>query len=178
MKLMSVRTGSLAPLLACLIVPGFLTGCTQSEPTPAPSAVVAEEEPILSVYNWVEYIDPEALHSFERETGIKVVYDTYDGNETLAARLDEHHYDLVFPSARPWAARFVADQRLLKLDKGQLDGLGQIDAQIIHGLTEVDPGNRYLVPYLWGTTGLAVETDKGPRDSRRAGRTRQLEPAV
>ncbi len=160
MKPMSVSTGSLASLLACFLVPALLAGCSQPEPPKAQPAPVAEEEPILSVYNWADYIAPEALHSFERETGIKVVYDTFDGNETLAARLDEHHYDLVFPSARPWAARFVADQRLLKLDKGQLEGLGQIDAQLIHGLAEVDPGNRYLVPYLWGTTGLAIDTAK------------------
>jgi len=136
-----------------------LASCSGDPPasTPTAPAATAAEEPLLNVYNWAEYMAPEALSAFERETGIKVVYDTFDGNESLADQLGQGRYDLVFPSARPWAARFIADNRLRKLDKGTIDGLGRIDAELIHGLSEIDPGNQYLVPYLWGTTGLAID---------------------
>lgn len=142
-------------LLAGLII--GLSACSDSAPPEAVNDAPTPEEPVLKVYNWFDYIAPDVLQQFERETGIKVVYDTFNQNDTLALRINDGQYDLMFPSARPWAARFVAEGKLQKLDKSRLDGLGRIDAGVVIGLGEIDPGNHYLVPYLWGTTGLAVD---------------------
>ncbi|WP_170113090.1 extracellular solute-binding protein [Ahniella affigens] len=134
-----------------------LGACAETEPSKANSSGPPPEEPVLQVYNWFDYMEPGVLQQFERETGIKVVYDTFNQNDTLAAQIDKGQYDLMFPSARPWAARFVAEGKLQKLDKSRLEGLGRIDAGVVLGLGEIDPGNHYLVPYLWGTTGLAID---------------------
>lgn len=148
------------PLGSGAVLAGVLLMTASCSAPPDPSAVSSPsvgEEPVLHVYNWIDYMAPEVLQQFERETGIKVVYDTFNQNDTLAAQIDQGRYDLMFPSARPWAARFVADGKLQKLDKAKIEGLGRIDAEVVLGLSEIDPGNRYLVPYLWGTTGLGVD---------------------
>lgn len=147
----------LAWALAATICLLGLPGCGDQTEAPTSPGATDSEEPVLHVYNWIDYIAPEVLQQFERETGIKVVYDTFTQNDTLAGQIDQGRYDLMFPSARPWAARFIADGKLQKLDKSQLEGLGRIDAEFVLGLSEIDPGNHYLVPYLWGTTGLAVD---------------------
>lgn len=149
------RTATRRLLLAGLFV--GLSACSDSAPPDTANVSPPPEEPVLKVYNWIDYIAPEVLQQFERETGIKVVYDTFNQNDTLALRIDDGQYDLMFPSARPWAARFIAEGKLQKLDKSRIDGLGRIDAGVVIGLGEIDPGNHYLVPYLWGTTGLAID---------------------
>ena len=72
-------------------------------------AASAAEEPALHVYNWSDYITDEALERFQDQSGIKIVYDVYDGNEVLEAKLlaGRSGYDLVFPTARPFAQRHI-----------------------------------------------------------------------
>jgi putrescine transport system substrate-binding protein len=131
----------------------FLISCGQQE---------TAEEPVVYVYNWSDYIAEESITQFQESTGIKVIYDTYDSNEFLEAKLltGSTGYDLIFPSARPFAQRHIAEGRYASLDKSKLPGLTNIDPAILNGLSDVDPGNLHIVPYMWGTTGLGINIKK------------------
>lgn len=116
----------------------------------------AQEEKVLNIYNWSDYIAPDTIANFEKETGIKVHYDVYDSNETLEAKLLAGHsgYDLVVPSASPYLARQAASGVYRKIDKQALKNYGNLDPQILAAAANADPGNQYGVPYMWGTTGF------------------------
>ncbi|MCB1791537.1 MAG: polyamine ABC transporter substrate-binding protein [Gammaproteobacteria bacterium] len=123
---------------------------------------VAAEEAVLNVYNWSDYIADEVLEQFQNETGIKVVYDVYDSNEVLEAKLLAGHsgYDLVFPTARPFAQRHVKAGIYQALDKAKLGNYGNLDPVILRGLVDIDADNAHLVPYMWGTTSLGRNVAK------------------
>ena len=112
----------------------------------------------VNVYNWSDYVAEDTIDSFEQSTGIDVNYDVYSENETLEAKLTAGGagYDVVFPSARPFAQRQIATGLYMPLDKTKLPNLQHMDADIMEGLADIDPGNRHVVPYMWGTTGLGV----------------------
>ena len=128
----------------------------------------AAEERVLNIYNWSDYIDPKVLDAFTRETGIKVVYDTYDNNEILETKLlaGRSGYDIVVPSG-PYLQRLIKAGAFLPLDKGKLKNLGNLWPEIATRLAVYDPGNAYAVDYMWGTTGIgynlaAVRERLGP----------------
>ena len=123
---------------------------------------VYAEEPVLHVYNWSDYIADEALAQFQAESGIKVVYDVYDSNEVLEAKLLAGHsgYDLVFPTARPFAQRHIKAGIYQALDKSRLSNSANLDPVIMQGLLDVDPDNAHLVPYMWGTTSIGYNRAK------------------
>ena len=110
----------------------------------------------LNIYNWSDYIAPDTVSRFEKETGIKVNYDVYDSNDTLEAKLLAGHsgYDLVVPSASPYLARQILAGVYQKIDKSKLKNYANLDPQILAAAAHADPGNQYGVPYLWGTTGI------------------------
>lgn len=112
----------------------------------------------VNVYNWSDYVAEDTIEGFEQSTGIDVNYDVYSENETLEAKLTAGGagYDVVFPSARPFAQRQIATGLYMPLDKTKLPNLQHLDPDIMEGLADIDPGNRYVVPYMWGTTGLGV----------------------
>jgi len=114
------------------------------------------EEPVLHVYNWSDYIAPDTIAGFTKETGIRVTYDVYDSNEVLEAKLLAGHsgYDIVVPSASPYLGRQIKAGALRPLDKSKLPGLDSLDPRIMALVAELDPGNRYGVPYLWSVTGI------------------------
>ena len=116
----------------------------------------AAEAPQLHVYNWSDYIAPDTIANFEKETGIAVTYDVYDGNEVLEAKLLAGHsgYDVVVPSASPYLARGRQAGDLLPLDKAKLPGLKNLDPRLLAVAATADPGNAYGVPYLWSVTGI------------------------
>lgn len=123
---------------------------------------------VVHFYNWSNYIAPGVLDDFTRETGIKVVYDTFDANETLEARLlaGKSGYDVVVPTAY-FLQRQIAASILTKLDKSRLPNLAHVWPEIAARLAVYDPGNQYAVNYMWGTTGIgynlkAVEKVLGP----------------
>lgn len=150
----------LAPL-ACAIL--LLTACGGKPSANADAAKPAgPEEQVLNVYNWSDYVAADTIENFEKATGIKVNYDVYSENETLETKLTagSSGYDLVFPSARPFAQRQIKAGLYLPLDKAKLPNLSHLDPSILQGLADIDPGNAYVVPYMWGTTGLGINVDK------------------
>jgi putrescine transport system substrate-binding protein len=124
-------------------------------------ASAQEEEKILNIYNWSDYIADDTIANFEKETGIKVRYDVFDSNEILHAKLvaGKTGYDVVVPSS--YWAKIQADGGLLrKLDKAQLPNLKNMDPSIQAQLAALDPGNQYLVNWLWGYTTVGINVDK------------------
>lgn len=129
--------------------------------TLAASSAQAQEEKVLNVYNWSDYIAVDTIQNFEKETGIKVRYDTYDNNEILHAKLvaGKTGYDVVVPSST--FARLQIDGGLLtKLDKAQLPNLKNLDPDIQAQIANIDPGNEHLVNWLWGYTTIGINTAK------------------
>jgi putrescine transport system substrate-binding protein len=138
-------------------------------------AACAAEASELHVYNWSDYIAPDTIANFTKETGIAVTYDVYDGNEVLEAKLlaGQSGYDIVVPSASPFMAREIKAGAFLALDKSKLSNLRNLDPAMLALAAEADPGNTYGVPYLWSVTGIgynkalvakAIGND-GPRDT-------------
>jgi putrescine transport system substrate-binding protein len=116
----------------------------------------------LNIYNWSDYIAEDTLARFEQQSGIKVVYDVYDSNEVLEAKLLAGHsgYDLIFPTARPFAERHIRAGLYQPLDKSKLPHFDNLDPVIMRSLADIDPGNQHLVPYMWGTTGIGYNVKK------------------
>ena len=122
----------------------------------------------VNFYNWSNYVAPGVLEDFTRETGIKVVYDTFDANETLETRLlaGKSGYDLVVPTAY-FLQRQITAHVFQKLDKSKLPNLANAWPVVTERLATYDPGNVYAANYMWGTTGIgynvkAVQKILGP----------------
>ncbi|MGE4528546.1 MAG: polyamine ABC transporter substrate-binding protein [Rhodospirillaceae bacterium] len=117
---------------------------------------------VVHLYNWSDYIAEDTLETFTKETGIKAVYDVYDSNEVLEAKLlaGKSGYDVVFPTARPFAMRQIKSGLYQKLDKSKLPNLKNMDPGLMKALASIDPGNAHGVPYMWGTTGIGINVDK------------------
>jgi len=122
----------------------------------------AAEEKVLNVYNWSDYIAPDTLSKFTAETGIKVNYDVYDSNEILEAKLmaGSSGYDVVFPSASPFAARQIKSGIYRKLDRSKLPNWNKLSAATMKALSRTDPGNEHVVPYMIAGTGIGYNVKK------------------
>ncbi len=144
--------------LACAAVIA-LAACGGAGDGKSPATTAAEEK-VLNVYNWADYIGETTIADFEKKTGIKVTYDTYDSNEVLETRLLTGHtgYDVVFPSAN-FLERLIKAGVFLKLDKSRLPNLKNMDPDIMQRVAAHDPGNQYSITYLWGTIGLGYNPD-------------------
>ncbi len=116
---------------------------------------------IVNVYNWSDYVDPAVLDDFTRETGIRVVYDTYDSNETLETKLlaGKTGYDIVVPSAT-FLQRQIQVGVYQKLDKAKIPNLRNLSGDVMGRLAVYDPGNQFAVNYMWFTTGIAYNVGK------------------
>jgi putrescine transport system substrate-binding protein len=125
------------------------------------TAAAQEEEKILNVYNWSDYIAEDTIANFEKETGIKVRYDVFDSNEILHAKLvaGKTGYDIVVPSSY-WAKIQADGGLLMKLDKSKIPNLKNLDPAIEQQLAVLDPGNQYLVNWLWGYTTVGINVEK------------------
>jgi putrescine transport system substrate-binding protein len=134
----------------------------QTGATPAQPSTQDSSDKVVYVFNWSDYVAEDTLANFEAETGIKVVYDTYDGNEMLETKLlaGSSGYDVVFPSARPFAQRHIQAGVYATIDKAALNNYGNLDPALLAGLEDVDAGNAHTVPYMWGTTGLGINVAK------------------
>ena len=122
------------------------------------SAVWAGGEVV--VYNWSEYMPDDVLRQFKDETGIKVIYSTYDSNEAMYAKvklLGAKGYDVVVPSTY-FVNKMRGEGLLAPLDKSKLSNLKHLDPSLLD--KPYDPQNRYSVPYMWGGTGIIVDAAK------------------
>jgi putrescine transport system substrate-binding protein len=135
-----------------------LTACGADQ---AVSPASDSDESVLHVLNWADYIGESSIRDFEARTGIKVVYDVYDSNEMLSTKLltGNSGYDVVFPSGE-YLARDIPADVFLPLDKSKLTNLSHLDPAITKIAGTYDPGNRYAIPYLWGTTGIGYNPEK------------------
>jgi putrescine transport system substrate-binding protein len=116
---------------------------------------------IVNVYNWSDYIDPAVLAAFTRETGIEVRYHTFDANEMLETKLltGNSGYDLVVPTAY-FLERQIGASVFLPLDMQRLPNSRNLWPEITQRLATYDPGNRFAVNYMWGTTGIGYNVRK------------------
>ncbi|RZT93824.1 polyamine ABC transporter substrate-binding protein [Rivibacter subsaxonicus] len=149
MKHMSLRRA--AGILGLVAAAGLL----------ATAPARAEEEKVLNVYNWSDYIAEDTLKNFEKETGIKVRYDNFDNNEIVHAKLvaGKTGYDVVVPSS--YWAKLQADGGLLqKLDKSKLPNMKNLDPALQEQLAKLDPGNQFQSNWLWGFTTVGINVDK------------------
>ncbi len=122
----------------------------------------AREPPTLNIYNWSDYIAPGVIPQFERQTGIQVVYDTYDSNETLDAKLKAGHsgYDIAVPSLMPYLAEQIRAGIYRPLDKAKLPNLRHLDPAIVARMTVADPAHAYAVPWMTGTNGIGLNVGR------------------
>jgi len=124
----------------------FMAGC----------GTESDDDNIVIVYNWGEYIDPDMLELFEEETGIRVVYDEFETNETMFPKVDvgAAEYDVICPSDY-MISKMIQNDLLMELDFDHIPNAKQnIGAQYWQQSEGFDPGNRYSVPYCWGTVGI------------------------
>ncbi|MGZ7176763.1 polyamine ABC transporter substrate-binding protein [Burkholderia gladioli] len=115
----------------------------------------------LNVYNWSDYIAKDTIPNFEKQTGVKVRYDNYDSDDTLQAKLltGNSGYDIVVPTSN-YAGKQIAAGIFAPLDKTKLPNLKNLDPQLMALVAGADPGNKYVVPWAYGTTGLAYNLNK------------------
>lgn len=136
---------ALALVLAMLMVLACLPGCG-----PKGSGET------LRVYNWGEYIDEGLVEEFEAETGIRVIYDTFNTNEEMYPKIeaDSSSYDVICPSEY-MAQKMIKNDLVQPIDKSKLSNYGNLDEKLLKILSDnSDPDNKYLVPYCWGTVGI------------------------
>ncbi|MDR9864007.1 polyamine ABC transporter substrate-binding protein [Pseudomonas baetica] len=124
-------------------------------------AVGAQAAGTVHIYNWSDYIGETTLADFQKDTGIKPVYDVFDSNETLEGKLlaGRTGYDVVVPSNH-FLGKQIKAGAFQKLDKSQLPNYSNLDPALLKRLEQNDPGNLYAVPYLWGTNGIGYNVDK------------------
>ncbi|MBL0089113.1 MAG: polyamine ABC transporter substrate-binding protein [Ideonella sp.] len=120
-----------------------------------------EEEKVLNIYNWSDYIAEDTIKNFEKETGIKVRYDNFDNNEIVHAKLvaGKTGYDIVVPSSN-WAKLQIDGGLLAKIDKSKIANFKNLDPAVQAQLARMDPGNDHMVNWLWGFTTVGINVDK------------------
>jgi putrescine transport system substrate-binding protein len=125
------------------------------------AAIAQTEPPVLNIYNWSDYIGEDTIKNFEKETGIKVRYDTFDNNEIVHAKLvaGKTGYDIVVPSSN-WAKIQIDGGLIRKLDKAQLTNYGNLDKGVMASVGRLDAGNAHVIPWLWGITTVGINVDK------------------
>ncbi|MFC9710977.1 PotD/PotF family extracellular solute-binding protein [Paenibacillus sp. NPDC056933] len=112
----------------------------------------------LTIYNWGDYIDPDLLAEFEEETGIKVIYQTFDSNEAMLTKIEQGGttFDVAIPSEYA-ISKMKAENLLVPLDHRKLPNLSNIDPRFMD--LSFDEGNKYSIPYFWGTVGIVYNPE-------------------
>jgi spermidine/putrescine transport system substrate-binding protein len=153
---------ALAPVLAACGISGG--GGASSPSAAAPSAgasagAAPTPESELIVYNWLDYIGPDVIPSFEEKYPVKVQYELFDDIEVAYAKLGEdgNGYDVSFPTSVD-VPRFREAGTIIKLDKAMLPNLANLGPE--WASPGYDPNNDYSVPYMWWTTGVGYDTTK------------------
>jgi len=127
-----------------LVSIGVFTGCGKSD---------SGEK--VYVYNWGEYIDPEVLDLFEEKTGIKVVYEEFETNEDMYPKIQTGavQYDVICPSDY-MIQKMISEGLLAEINYNNVPNIKYIDPSYLKSAESFDPGNKYSVPYCWGTVGI------------------------
>ncbi len=122
---------------------------------------MAADNDVVNVFNWSDYIAEDTIALFEKETGIKVVYDVFDSNEVLETKLlaGGSGFDVVVPS-NSFLGKQLKAGVFRKLDRSKLSNFGNLDMKMMDLLTYIDEGNQHSIPYMWGTTGFGYNVDK------------------
>ena len=125
------------------------SGCKKEDPADAATSNS------LVVYNWGEYIDPDVLDEFEEETGISIIYDEFETNEIMYPKVEAGAvvYDVICPSDY-MVQKMIENDLLEPLDYDKIPNISNIDPDHRKSAEQFDPGNRYCVPYCWGTVGI------------------------
>ena len=115
----------------------------------------------LYVYNWTDYVPSDLVAQFTKETGVEIIYSTFESNEEMYAKLKLTEntgsgYDLVFPSSY-YVNKMIKENMLQPLDKSKLSNLKQVPKHLLN--KEFDPENKYSLPYVYGLTGIEVNSD-------------------
>lgn len=151
----STRALVVGSLIACLSACG---GASED----AKPAKIVDGSQVVNVYNWPDYIAEDTIRNFENDTGIKVNYQVYSANDTMISQLaiTPDAFDLIFPSAQPFAKQLIERGELQALDKTQLSNMRNLDKNILAEIARFDPQNAHAIPYLWGTTGIGMNVGK------------------
>lgn len=153
-------------LLVAALCALTLTACGNKKEETSTTSVATTtagntEEKVLNIYNWPDYITDDMVAAFEKESGIKVNYQTFENNEALQAKLiaGNSGYDIVVPGA-VFAKSQIEAGLLRPLDKAQIPNLSNLDSEIMAKLDKVDPGNAHLVPWAWSFTTVGINKTK------------------
>jgi putrescine transport system substrate-binding protein len=147
----------LLALAAAAALAGALAGACGARHAPAPTG----EARVLNIYNWADYVGYRTIEEFERQTHIKVVYETYDSNQTLEAKLlaGQSGYDIVSTTTEYYGRQIKAGA-YRALDKAKLSNWRNLDPTVLAVQAQADPGNRYAVPYLHAMNGFVYNVDQ------------------
>lgn len=140
-----------------------IIGCQPSAPSTtsltAASNTTAKRGKTVNIYNWTEYISDQVLKDFTKETGIDVIYSTFDSNEAMYAKLKlmngSGEYDVAFPGT-DFVDKMRKENMLEPLDHQKLSNFHHLASTFINA--PFDPNNGFSIPYLWGSSGIAVNT--------------------
>jgi putrescine transport system substrate-binding protein len=117
---------------------------------------------VVNVYAWADYFPEAVVDKFQAETGIHVNHTVFDSADTAETALSvgSSNYDIVTMNASPHLAREIPKGFWKKLDPSQIPNARNADPQILKLLSQMDPGNLYAVPWMWGTVGVIYDADK------------------
>jgi putrescine transport system substrate-binding protein len=149
MNALSVRNCLLAALASCVLL-GL------------PARAAPDRAHVVNIYAWSDYFPQSVVEKFQSETGIHVNYAVFDSPDTAETALSvgSSNYDIVTMNASPHLAREIPKGFWKKLDQSQIPNARNADPQILKLLSQVDPGNLYAVPWMWGTVGVIYNADK------------------
>jgi putrescine transport system substrate-binding protein len=153
------------PFFGLLTIAAFLvSGCHKADPgaANAPSTENAKNEEVLNLFWWSDFIAPDTIANFEKQTGIKVNISYYDSEETLETRVlaGQSGFDVVDPAAPYFFQRQIRSGAYLPLDKTKLPNLAHLDPAVMARVALVDPENAHGVVYMWGAVGIGYNKDK------------------
>jgi spermidine/putrescine-binding protein len=142
--------------LTVLVITGVLGGCAQ--PAGQTGGAADEEEKVLNLFAWSEYVPQALLDGFTEETGIQVNYDAFSSNEEMYAKIQAgaSGYDLIQPSDY-WVGVMSRQGLLAEIDLTKIPNIANVDPSLPYDL--YDPGHKYSVPYQWGSAAIAVNTE-------------------
>ncbi|MDY0151540.1 MAG: spermidine/putrescine ABC transporter substrate-binding protein [Candidatus Cloacimonas sp.] len=137
-----MKLHTLVKLFGMLLIILLLSSCGKSAP-------------VLYIFNWSDYIDPELVKEFETQYKCKIKYSTYDSNENMFTKIksSKESFDIVFPSGDHVNILRNADM-LEPIDNGKLTNFKNLDLTLLEKAQSFDEGNKYAIPYFWGLTGI------------------------